>query len=168
MYSHLFRGGYIHVYLCRLSIFVCFDTCLFVLFVAYLTTLAAYVYLSHMSLFPACIFVCVSMCCTLALVLPALAADWCVCVSVLFAVYMNMLAGYFLSFTYMFMSIVALLAPCHQSSKRRVRFRKTCNPMHAIKKHMFSKYMLRMWKTSVSPNNTANTNIKCTNVWLKL
>ena len=51
------------------------------------------------------------------------------------------LAGYVLSFTYMFMSIVALLAPCHQSSKRRVRFRKTCNPMHAIKKHMFAKYI---------------------------
>ena len=52
-----------------------------------------------------------------------------------------MLAGCVLSFTYMFMSIVALLAPCHQSSKRRVRFRKTCNPMHAIKKHMFAKYI---------------------------
>ena len=65
-----------HIYLCRLLIFVCFDTCLFVLFVVYLTTLAGYVYLSHMCLFPACIFVCVSMCCTLTLVLPALAADW--------------------------------------------------------------------------------------------
>ena len=36
----------------------------------------------------------------------------------LFAVYINMLAGYVLSFTYMFMSIVALLATRYQSSKR--------------------------------------------------